>query len=374
VIHEHIVSLHDLDFSTLEALLIEWGEPRSHARQVWEWLYRRSATDVDQMMTLPQTVRERLAAETAFYVPPVLARHEAPDDETRKDLLQLEDGEQIEVVLLRYRERRSGCVSTQVGCACGCLFCATGQMGFVRQLSSEEIILQVLHLQRELAARQKQLSNIVLMGMGEPLLNYEHTLTAIRRMIDHRALGFVQRRITLSTVGIVPGIERLAAESLQIGLAISLHAATDALRSKLVPINRRYPLGDLFAAVRAYTVQTQRRVLFEWVMIDEINDTREQAEALVARLAGMPAHVNLIRLNSTPDYDGRPSTTAAIEAFRAVLDRAHIPHTMRQRRGGAIAAGCGQLRSPARVGIGGQGVEGKAGHSLEKLSPREAAW
>lgn len=372
--HEHMVSLYDLEFSALEALLIEWGEPRSHARQIWEWLYRRLATDVDQMMTLPQAVRERLAAETALYVPPVLARQEAPDGETRKDLLQLEDGEQIEVVLLRYRERRSGCVSTQVGCACGCLFCATGQMGFVRQLSSEEIILQVLHLQRELASRQKRLSNVVLMGMGEPLLNYEHTLAAIRRMIDHRALGFVQRRITLSTVGIVPGIKRLIDEDLQINLAISLHAATDALRSQLVPINRRYPLDDLLAAVRAYTVQTQRRVLFEWVMIDGINDQRGQAEALAARLAGMRAHVNLIRLNPTPDYDGQPSTTAAIEAFRAVLDRAVIPHTMRQRRGGAISAGCGQLRSPSRVGIRGQGVDGKPGHSLRKLSPREVVW
>jgi len=359
VTHEHIVSLHNLDYTTLEALLIEWGEPSSHARQVWEWLYRRLATDVDQMTTLPQTVRERLAAETTFYIPPVLARQEAPDGETRKDILQLEDGEQIEVVLLRYRERRSGCISTQVGCACGCLFCATGQMGFVRQLSSEEIILQVLHLQRELAARRRQLSNIVLMGMGEPLLNYGHTLAAIQRMIDHRALGFVQRRITLSTVGIVPGIERLIDENLQVNLAISLHATTDALRSQLVPINRRYPLDDLFAAVKAYTVQTQRRVLFEWVMINGINDTREQAEALVARLAEMPAHVNLIRLNPTPDYDGRPSTTAAIEAFRAVLDRAHIPHTMRQRRGGAIAAGCGQLRSPSRLGRAGRAWGGR---------------
>jgi 23S rRNA (adenine2503-C2)-methyltransferase len=297
------------------------------------------------MTTLPQTLRERLAAETAFYVPPVLARQEAPDGETRKDLVQLEDGEQIEVVLLRYRERRSACISTQVGCACGCLFCATGQMGFVRQLSSEEIVAQVLHLQRELATEQKQLSNIVLMGMGEPLLNYGHTLAAIRRLVEPRALGFAQRRITLSTVGIVPGIKRLMEEDLHINLAISLHAATDALRSRLVPINQRYPLDDLFAAIKLYTAQTQRRVMVEWVLVDGVNDTREQAEALIERLAGVPAHVNLIRLNPTPDYDGRPSVIEAIDTFTAVLDGAHIPHTMRQRRGGAIAAGCGQLRS-----------------------------
>ena len=290
-----------------------------------------------------------LLAETTFYAPPVLARQEAPDGETRKDLLLLEDGEQIEVVLLRYRERRSVCVSTQVGCACECPFCATGQMGFARQLSGEEIVAQVLHLQRELAAEQRQLSNIVLMGMGEPLLNYEHTLAAIRWLVDPRGYGFVQRRITLSTVGIVPGIERLIDENMQINLAVSLHAATDALRSQLVPINQRYPLDDLFAALELYTTQTQRRVMVEWVMVDGINDTYEQAEALVKRLAGIPAHVNLIRLNPTADYDGQPSTLAAIDAFVTVLDQNHIPHTMRQRRGGAIAAGCGQLRSRARL-------------------------
>lgn len=352
------MSLYDLEFSGLEALLAAWGEPRAHAQEVWRWLYQRQATGFDQMTTLPQTLRERLAAETTFFAPLVLARQEAPDGETRKDLLELEDGEQVEVVLLRYRQRRSACISTQVGCACGCPFCATGQMGFIRQLSGEEIVAQVLHLQRELAVKQERLSNVVLMGMGEPFLNYEHTLSAIRRLVDHRAMGFVQRRITLSTVGIVPGIERLPDENLQVGLAISLHAATDVLRSRLVPINRRYPLDDLLAAVQYYTTRTQRRVMFEWVMIDRVNDTREQAEALIARLAGLPAHVNVIRLNPTPDYPGQASSPQAIEAFTALLDRAQIPHTMRQRRGGAIAAGCGQLRSQPRPQASGASVPG----------------
>ena len=341
---ESKVDLFDVELPALEALLASWGETRADAQQVWKWLYRRRATDFDQMTTLPQDLRARLKAETTLYVPPMLARQEAPDGETRKDLLQLEDGEQVEVVLLRYRERRSACISTQVGCACGCRFCATGQMGFVRQLSSAEIVAQVLHLQRELMTSQERLSNIVLMGMGEPLLNYEHTMTAIRRLIDPRGMGFIRRRITLSTVGIVPGIKRLVDENLQINLAVSLHAATDTLRSQLVPINRRHPLDELFAALKLYTTQTQHRVMLEWVMIDGINDTRKQAEALVERLAGIPVHVNLIRLNATPDYVGQPSSLEAIEAFTAVLDRHHIPHTMRQRRGGAIAAGCGQLR------------------------------
>ena len=340
-----MIRLHDLDLAALEKLLAMWGGTRPDARQVWQWLYRRGATTFDQMTTLPQTLRERLSAKTVIYVPPVLARQESPDGETRKDLLQLQDGERVEVVLLRYRERRSACISTQVGCACGCAFCATGQMGFARQLSSKEIIAQVLHLQRELAIEQRQLSNIVLMGMGEPLLNYEHTLAAVRRLVDPHALDFVQRRITLSTVGIVPGIRRLAEQDMHINLAISLHAATDALRNRLVPINQRYPLDDLFAAIKSYTAQTQRRVMIEWVMVDGVNDTRKQAEALVKRLVGIPAHVNLIRLNPTVEYDGQSSALAAIDAFAAVLDQDHIPHTMRQRRGGEIAAGCGQLRS-----------------------------
>ena len=351
-----MIDLYNLEFQALEALIAAWsdarGDAHAHAQQVWEWLYHRRATDYGGMATLPPAVRKRLEAETRSCAPLVLARQEAPDGETRKDLLQLADGEQVEVVLLRYRERRSACVSTQAGCACGCAFCATGQMGFVRDLSAGEIIAQVLHLQRELAARQEQPSNVVLMGMGEPLLNYEHTLAAIRRMIDQRALGFPQRRITLSTVGIVPALVRLVQEDLAIKLAISLHAATDALRDRLVPINQRYPLDDLFAALRAYAAETKRRVMLEWVLIDGVNDTSEQAEALVERAGSIPVHVNLIRLNPTQGYMGRPPSPTAVEGFIALLDRAGIPHTMRQRRGAAISAGCGQLRSRRRSAVG----------------------
>jgi 23S rRNA (adenine2503-C2)-methyltransferase len=339
--------LYDLKLEDLEALLTSWGEAqaRERARDVWRWLYGRRASNVEQMDTLPRTLREQLAAETSLTVPQVLACQEAPDGETRKDLLRLADGARIEVVLLRYRRRRSACISTQVGCACGCPFCATGQEGFVRQLSSAEILAQVLHVQRELVTQGERLSNVVLMGMGEPLLNCDQTMAAVQRLVDQRAVGLAPSRVTLSTVGIAPGIERLAREQPPIKLAISLHAATDDLRDRLVPINERYPLDTLMAAVSGYTATTRHRVVFEWVMIDGINDTPEQAQALVARLDGLPAHVNLIRLNPTSDYDGRPATSKSIETFAAALDRAGIPHTMRQQRGAAIEAGCGQLRS-----------------------------
>lgn len=290
-------------------------------------------------------VGRALGADIALHAPPVLARQEDPEGETRKDLLELEDGEQVEVVLLRYGGRRSACISTQVGCACGCVFCATGQMGFVRQLSSAEIVAQVLHVEHELATQQEQLSNVVLMGMGEPLLNYEHTLAAIRYLIDQRRVAFPPSRIMLSTVGIVPGIRQLAGEDLPIKLAISLHAATDELRSRLLPINDRYPLDALFSAAEQYVARTQRRLMFEWVMIGGANDTRRQAEALAARVAHLPAHINLIRLNPTPGFEDRASSPDAIEVFAAALDHAGVPHTIRQRRGAAIGAGCGQLRA-----------------------------
>jgi 23S rRNA (adenine2503-C2)-methyltransferase len=213
---ENKAELYNLTLPELEALLASWGEARERAREVWHWLYQRQAANVEQMTTLPQTLRERLAAQTSLTVPPVLTWQEDPGGETRKDLLRLEDGEQVEVVLLRYRQRRSACVSTQVGCACGCPFCATGQIGFVRQLSCAEIVAQVLHFQRELAAQGERLSNVVLMGMGEPLLNYEHTIAAVRRLIDQHATGLPPSRVTLSTVGIVPGIEQLTQENLPI--------------------------------------------------------------------------------------------------------------------------------------------------------------
>ncbi len=339
------MNLYGLDFVSLEEQFTTWGVVPAHTRTVWKWLYRQYPVDFTNMPdTLPQALQARLTTETTLELPTVVDSQVAADGAARKDLLQLADGERIEVVIMRYRHRHSACISTQVGCACDCRFCATGQMGFVRQLTAAEIVAQIVHAQRTLAASDQTLTNFVLMGMGEPLLNYDNTLDALRRVCDPRGMGFVERRITLSTVGIVPGILRLAAESLRINLAVSLHAATDAVRGTILPINRRYPLNELCGALKAYTEATQRRVMLEWVMIDGINDTREQAEALVARFDGISVHVNLIQLNPTPEFDAQPSTPEAVDAFSAILDQAGIPHTMRQRRGAPIAAACGQLQ------------------------------
>ncbi len=340
-------NLYDLDLQQLETLLAAWGEPRYRAVQIWEWLYRRLADAVEQMTSLSKPLRERLAAETRLAAPPILASQEALDGETRKDLLGLADGEQVEVVLMRYIERRTVCVSTQVGCAVGCQFCATGQMGLQRNLSSGEIVAQVLHFARALKAQDQRITHVVLMGMGEPFLNYANTLAAIRCLIHPKGFNLGQRRITLSTAGIVPGIRQFADEKVQVNLAVSLHAATDDVRSELMPINRRYGLNELFKAIDEYLEKTRRQVTFEWTLINDVNDTPEQAEALANRLAGRLAHVNLIPMNPTDGYAGVPSSPERIEAFVQTLDRRHVSYSLRLRRGLDIQAGCGQLRKRA---------------------------
>jgi 23S rRNA (adenine2503-C2)-methyltransferase len=289
---------------------------------------------------------------------------DSADGQTRKFLLALRDDAAIETVLMGFRgqspiasrqtltsgepapavySRATACVSTQVGCAMGCVFCATGQMGFRRHLSPGEIVAQIIHVQRVLRDRGEQLRNIVLMGMGEPLHNYDATMAALDTIMDHRGLAIAPRFITLSTVGVVPGIRRLTAERRPIRLAVSLHGATDEARARLVPPARRWPLAELMAACRDYTTTLRRRIFFEWTLIDGQNDGVEQAHALGRLLAGMDAHVNLIPLNPTLGYDGQPTAGPAARAFQAVLADYGLPSTVRQRRGIDVAAGCGQL-------------------------------
>ena len=339
-------SIYDLSLAELTETLAGWGQPAYRARQVWEWLYQHKVLDFEAMSNLPRALRERLQAEFVLGRLEQEAELHSTDGQTVKRLLRLPDGQLIESVLMEYEDhRRTACISTQAGCAMGCVFCATGQMGFARHLTAGEIVEQALLFARQLEAEGERLSNIVLMGMGEPLHNYDQTLEALRRLNDEHGLNIGQRHITLSTVGLVPAIRRFADEKLQIGLAISLHAATDEERSKLLPVNRRWPLAELIDAVHYYIGQTGRRVTFEWALIAGENDTPEQAHKLGHLLQGLKCHVNLIPLNPTTGYAGRPSDPARVKAFQDILESYRVSSTVRVRRGIDIQAGCGQLKA-----------------------------
>ncbi len=338
-----MIDLYTLSLDALTDLLASWDEPRFRAKQVWAWLYDNRVSTFDAMTNLPKSLRDRLAAETTLGSL-ALEAEEVSNDGTIKRLYRLHDGQLIEAVLMEYDDdRRTACISSQAGCAMGCVFCATGQMGFARHLSADEIFEQALYYARDLEARGERLSNVVLMGMGEPFHNYDATLAAIRRLMTD--LGIGARHITVSTVGLVPMIRKFADEGLQVKLAVSLHAATDAERSALLPVNKRYPLSELIAACADYVEKTGRRMSFEWTLIQGENDTTDQAHALGKLLKGIHCHVNLIPLNLTSGYDGGPSATERIDTFIAVLGDYGIPATLRVRRGIDINAGCGQLKS-----------------------------
>jgi 23S rRNA (adenine2503-C2)-methyltransferase len=346
------IDLLDLTKEELQTLLAKWGEPRYRADQIWNWLYRRFAANPEEMTVLPASLRARLAAETRLDPLTPLARLDSSDGQTRKTLFALPghgspvgNGVQIEAVLMRYNRRRTLCISTQAGCAMGCPFCATGQGGFARNLSAGEIVAQVLFYARMLAGQDQRVTNIVFMGMGEPLANYTATWAAIRRLNDPTGFGLGARAMTLSTVGLAPAIRQMSHEPEQVGLAVSLHAPTNELRNELVPINRRYPLAQLMQVCRDYINTTHRRISFEYALMDGINDSDEQARQLADLIGNMLAHVNLIPLNPTADSPYRGSPQARVRAFQAVLEGKGVPTTVRLRRGIDIQAGCGQLRA-----------------------------
>jgi 23S rRNA (adenine2503-C2)-methyltransferase len=339
------VNVYDLSFDELSSFVAGLGQPKYRARQLWHWLYRRYAATFDEMTELPRSVREQLAAAARLDTLQVVLSRESSDDQTTKVLFQLPDGQTVETVLMRYEKRRTLCISTQAGCAMGCVFCATGQMGFFRNLRVGEIVSQVLYFARQLAAEAEAVTNIVMMGMGEPLHNYDHTLAAVDRLTDPEGFNLGARKITISTVGLVPAIRRYADERRQTPLAISLHAATDEERDKLIPINRKWPIGELLDACRYYVEKTGRRLTFEWALIQGENDTIEQARALGGLVQGMLCHVNLIPLNPTAGYGGGPSSRTRVAAFQEELERWGISSSVRVRRGIDIQAGCGQLRT-----------------------------
>jgi len=371
-------SLYDLTFDQLSKQLAAWGEPAFRAKQIWKWLYQRFASDIDEMSDLSKALRTHLKSEYVLSRITAKVSQQSTDGWTRKWLLALPDCSEIETVLMEYDGvRRTACISSQAGCAMNCSFCATGQMGFLRNLRAGEIVEQVLWVARALAATEDgrpktgqsstsvsrppssvqsdRLSNLVLMGMGEPFANYNNVMEAVRRLMqpdEEGGFGLGARKITISTVGLVPGILRFAEEDTQVNLAVSLHAATDALRDQLVPINKRYSLKELVKATRDYIQKTNRRVSYEWALIDGVNDTPEQAHALVdlVRQTFDPKkrnmiHVNMIPLNPTRGFRGHASERVQAHHFREILTQAGIPNTIRVRRGIDIAAGCGQLRA-----------------------------
>jgi len=334
----------DLTFAELREILLSWGEPKFRAGQVWRWVYHNQIFDPAEMSNLPKELRQRLAQEFQFSLLRPLERIASQDGLTEKVLFETEDAQTVEAVLMRYRERNSVCISSQIGCPIGCPFCATGQSGFVRNLSAGEIAAQVLYFSQILRGERKRVTHVVLMGMGEPLLNFDAVWQAILSLNDPRGFGLGARHFTISTAGVIPGIERLAGEDLEVGLAVSLHAPDDALRDVLVPINKRYPLKDLMTAVRAYIERRGRRVTFEYALIAGVNDAEAQAQQTADLLRGLLCHVNLIPLNPTAGSSWRPSPVEKVRKFQEILEENGVRTTVRLRRGIDIQAGCGQLR------------------------------
>lgn len=337
--------IYDYSYEDLKALLNGWGEPSFRTTQIWEGLYSHLWNSPEDITNIPKGLQTKLANEFSFSHLTPQKELVSADGYTKKKLLGLPDGTAVEAVLMEYDKRRTLCISTQVGCAVGCKFCATGQMGFRRNLTSGEIIEQVLFYARNLRERGERVSNIVYMGMGEPFLNYEASLASINCLNHPEGFNLGARRFTISTVGIIPKIKKFTQEKSQINLAISLHAADNKLRASLIPISEKYPIEELMEACRAYINHTGRRVTFEWALIHQINDTIEQAEKLSRLLKGMNCHVNVIPLNTTTDFDGKKALPRQVDAFTSVLEKNKIPCTIRVRRGIDIQAGCGQLAS-----------------------------
>jgi 23S rRNA (adenine2503-C2)-methyltransferase len=336
-------SLFDHTLAELEEWLRERGHPVFRATQVFNWVYRHHVTDYGRMRNLPLEVRDLLATELPLAALTAVQEIETDDGDTLKVLYRTADGQTLETVLMFYRDRATVCVSCQVGCAVGCSFCATGMMGLMRNLSAGEMVAQVVDMALRARERDRPLTNVVMMGMGEPFHNYDAVMKMVSILHEPQGMHIGARRITVSTSGVVPMIDRLADAAHQVNLAISIHAGTDQLRSQLVPLNRRWPLDDLIAAIRRYIERTGRRVSFEYAMLSGVNTSDDDARQLARRLKGLLCHVNLIPYNPTPTAPYERPGPAMIERFAAIIRDAGIPVTVRYSRGVEIAAACGQL-------------------------------
>ena len=350
MLNHALVDLGDLELHELEDALALIDRPRFHGRQIFQWIHKRGVTDFDLMSDLSRDLRQQLARHFALTTPHVVRREQSADG-TTKLLLKLGDGRQIESVCIPEHpvspassapDRLTFCLSTQVGCAMGCAFCLTGRMGIDRNLTAGEIVGQVRVLARELGAFETRF-NIVLMGMGEPLHNYDQTMKALRILADEHGLAVSPRRVTLSTVGVLPALERLAAEPLMPNLAISLHSTTEAQRDTLVPINRKYGIEELLDTCRRFPLKRRERITFEYVMLKDVNDTPDDARRLVRLLSGIRAKVNLLPLNEAAGIPFERPSDAAVKRFARILAERGVTVSVRKSRGRDIRAACGQL-------------------------------
>lgn len=336
------ILLLDKDVTELQEFVKATGQPVYRAQQLLDWLYRKHAAAYEELTNLPKAWREQLQQMTELS--PFRSHSvQVSADHTRKYLFELHDGQHIESVCIPMKEHFTLCISTQVGCALRCAFCLTGKQGFTRNLTAGEIVGQILTVQRD-HAEDLRISNIVLMGMGEPLLNYDNTVKAIRLMLAEEGLNFSNRKITLSTAGVVPGIFKLGQEEFTINLAISLNAPTEELRSQLMPINQTYPLAQLLHACRNYPLPERRRITFEYIMLDRINDDPLQAQTLAALLRGIRCKINLIPLNPNTATPLRPACEERIQTFQNILITHGYSVFIRASKGADISAACGQLR------------------------------
>ncbi|HEY9154720.1 MAG TPA: 23S rRNA (adenine(2503)-C(2))-methyltransferase RlmN, partial [Opitutaceae bacterium] len=373
-----LINLYDLSREDLAELLVKWDFKPVHAGAIWSNLYYRDISRISEMEDVPERLRRRLEEFTELGHLPTTRETHSTDGFTRKYLLGLRDQRAIETVLMKFSGRVTACVSSQVGCAMGCVFCATGQMGYTRHLTPGEIVAQVMHVRRIASALVRAdagtpapeeveesavdpadetdafenrpdprvpfpLRNLVLMGMGEPLHNYDSVMKAIDIIRHPGGIAMGAKRITLSTVGVIPGIIRMADEARPVNLAVSLHGASQAERAALVPAARKWPLEELIEACRYFVQKLDRKIFFEWTLIEGKNDSPEHAQQVGELLKGIPAQVNLIPLNPTTGYDGAPTRSDAAKQFQAMLATFGLPSTVRQRRGIDIGAGCGQL-------------------------------
>jgi len=336
-----LADLAGMELGDLETFVESLGHKRFHAKQIYRWIWRRGVTDFAQMTDLGQGLRTALVEHATISLPAIVQR-DISQDGTQKFVLQLADGKQIEAVFIPDTPAQTFCVSTQVGCAMGCAFCLTGKMGLIRNLSAAEITAQVRLLAQSLNLLDKSF-NIVLMGMGEPLHNYDATMKALRMLNEKEGLALHPKRVTLSTVGLVPMMDKLAKETLMPNLAVSLHAATEDTRAAIVPLNKKYSMQDVIEACERFPLAKRRRIMFEYVMLAGVNDSPQDARTLVKVLAGVKAKVNLLPLNAAPGIPFERPSDEVINTFAKILADKGLNVSVRKSRGRDIRAACGQL-------------------------------